>query len=90
MRAARAGRSCWRGRSGALTVLSVVILWGVPRLGARFFRAAPAGAAEFAFSLAVLFGCALAVEVAGVEPIIGAFLAGLALNRLVPETGALM
>lgn len=75
---------------GSLVAISVVVLWGVPRLGAWFFRAAPEGVAEFAFALTVLFGCALAVEVAGVEPIIGAFLAGLALNRLVPETGLLM
>ena len=35
--------------------------------------------------LAALFGAAMLAEIAGVEPIIGAFLAGLALNPLLPE-----
>ena len=37
----------------------------------------------------VFFGAFLA-ELAGIEAIIGAFLAGLSLNRLIPRTSALM
>ena len=76
--------------AGALAVFGGLVLWGVPRLGAWFLRrAAQDATVEFVFVLAVVFACALAVEALGVEPIIGAFLAGLALNRLVPEGGAL-
>ena len=72
---------------GALVSLTLV---GLPRLGAWFLRTvADEGTTEYAFVLASVFVSALAAEVAGVEPIIGAFLAGLALNRLVPEGGAL-
>ncbi len=76
--------------AGSLAAFGGLVLWGVPRLGAWFLRrAAQDATVEFVFVLAVVFACALAVEGLGVEPIIGAFLAGLALNRLVPEGGAL-
>ena len=76
--------------SGSLAAFGALVLWGVPRLGAWFLaRAAQDATVEFVFVLTVVFACALAVEALGVEPIIGAFLAGLALNRLVPEGGAL-
>src|SRR5690606_17160876 len=42
------------------------------------------------FVLSVVFFAAFLAEVAGVEPIIGAFVAGLALNKLIPHSSALM
>ena len=76
---------------GSLLVVGGAVLWGLPRLGAWFFRTAAQDATlEFVFVLTAVFVCALGVEALGVEPIIGAFLAGLALNRLVPEGGPLM
>ena len=76
--------------TGALAAFGALVLWGVPRLGAWFLRrAAQDATVEFVFVLTTVFACALAVEGLGIEPIIGAFLAGLALNGLVPEGGAL-
>lgn len=45
---------------------------------------------HYIFVLAVVFFAAFLAEVAGVEPIIGAFVAGLALNKLIPHSSALM
>ena len=74
-----------------LVVFGVLVLWGLPRIGAWFLRrVAQDATVEFVFILSAVFVCALIVELLGVEAIIGAFLAGLALNRLVPEGGALM
>ena len=57
--------------------------WALPRLGeARMPR--------FLFLLAALTSAALVAHQMGLEGIIGAFFAGLALNRLVPTTGQLM
>jgi Kef-type K+ transport system membrane component KefB/nucleotide-binding universal stress UspA family protein len=69
----------------------VVLVWfGLPRLGRWFFRNERTGAiAEYAFVLTALFGGAYMARVAGVEAIVGAFLVGLALNRLLPEQGLL-
>lgn len=45
---------------------------------------------HYIFVLSIVFFAAFLSEVAGVEPIIGAFAAGLALNRLIPHSSALM
>ena len=74
-----------------LLLFAGAVLWALPRLGAWFLKTAASEAAlEFVFVLAAVFACAWGVRALGVEPIIGAFLAGLALNRLVPEGGPLM
>ncbi|NDK54858.1 cation:proton antiporter [Pontibacter fetidus] len=46
--------------------------------------------AQFIFVLALVFLASFLAELAGVEAILGAFLAGLALNQLIPHTSALM
>jgi Kef-type K+ transport system membrane component KefB len=74
----------------ALSAYVLLVWFGLPRLGRWFFRNERAGAvAEFAFILTALFGSAFLARVAGVQPIIGAFLAGLALNRLLPDRSLL-
>nr|WP_306060149.1 cation:proton antiporter [Natronococcus sp. AD5] len=74
-----------------LTIFFASIWVLVPRLGRWFFRAhSEESYFEFLFVMAVLFACAFLAELVGVEHIIGAFLAGLTLNRLVPESGPLM
>ena len=67
-----------------------LVMWGLPRLGRWFFRHAGDGGAEFIFVMTALFTVSYLAHAAGVEPIVGALLAGLALNRLVPSQGPLM
>jgi Kef-type K+ transport system membrane component KefB/mannitol/fructose-specific phosphotransferase system IIA component (Ntr-type) len=75
---------------------SVLIFLGasllvIPRLGRWFFRTFPKeNDAEYTFLIALLFVTAWFADLAGLAPIIGAFLAGLLLNRLVPESSPLM
>lgn len=77
--------------AGGVGVFVVALFLGVPPLGRMFFRAVRnQPTAEYSFLLVVLFVSAYAAQVVGLAPIIGAFLAGLVLNRLVPESGALM
>lgn len=72
-------------------VYALVVLWGLPRLGRWFFRHVRAeGGTEFLFVTASLFTVAYAAHFARMEPIVGALLAGLALNRLIPQHGTLM
>jgi Kef-type K+ transport system membrane component KefB/mannitol/fructose-specific phosphotransferase system IIA component (Ntr-type)/nucleotide-binding universal stress UspA family protein len=81
----------WLRLSVSLAVFGAFVFLVVPRIARWFFRNERSGAAtEFAFVLAAIFICAYLAEVAGIEAIIGAFLAGLALNRLIPEGGPLM
>ena len=48
------------------------------------------GTIDFVFVLALMFLSGVLAQAVGLEPIIGAFLCGLLLNRLIPETSALM
>lgn len=81
----------WLRLGGSLVLYTAVVLWGLPRLGRWFFRNTESGATpRFFFLLSALFVSAYLAEAAGAQPIIGAFLAGLTLNRFVPEQGSMM
>lgn len=72
-------------------VLSGVAFQLVPKLTLWFFRGlGQDGILRFLFVMVCLLGVSVVADLAGTEPIIGAFFAGLALNRLVPNTGFLM
>lgn len=74
-----------------LVAFGAAAMLGLPRLARWFFRrVAEDGVAEFAFVLAAIFVSASVGHVFGVEPVIGAFIAGLALNRVIPHTSALL
>jgi Kef-type K+ transport system membrane component KefB len=79
-------------RLGAGLALFFVGTWFVvPRIARWFFsKLTEESYFEFLFVLAVAFVIAYLAEVAGVEPIIGAFFAGLLLNRLIPNSSPLM
>lgn len=81
----------WLRLSISLTLFVGIVLAAVPRLGSWFFKTQSEEAiSKFIFVMAVVFTCSFLAEVAGVEAIIGAFLAGLTLNRLIPERSVLM
>lgn len=85
------GAGFWLRLFGTLAIYVAAMLWGIPRLGRWFFRYMPGqSAVEFIFLLMVLFGSAWLATMAGAQPIIGAFLAGLLLNRLIPANSPLM
>ncbi len=73
----------------AIYVAAAVLI--LPRLGKWFFRnIATDGVVAYTGVLAGVFICSYFAHVAGLEPIIGAFLAGLIFNSLIPEKSALM
>lgn len=75
----------------SLIVFAVIILYGYPALARWFFRNMPEiGPNQYVFVLALVFIAGILAELAGLEPIIGAFLAGLAVNRLIPSNSVLM
>jgi Kef-type K+ transport system membrane component KefB/mannitol/fructose-specific phosphotransferase system IIA component (Ntr-type)/nucleotide-binding universal stress UspA family protein len=68
------------------------VVFGLPLLGRWFFRniSGERGDIDFVFLMVVLFFAATLSSLVGLAPIVGAFLAGLTMNRLVPDTGPLM
>ncbi|MFP7732377.1 cation:proton antiporter [Priestia aryabhattai] len=75
----------------ATALFAVVVLLLTPYLTKWFFkRSNNEGTTEFNFVLAILFVAGAISLFVGLEPIIGAFLAGLALNRYIYDHGPLM
>jgi Kef-type K+ transport system membrane component KefB len=75
----------------SLGLLAFVVLYLLPKISRWFFRNIEGqGSSQYIYVLAVVFISGFFSELAGVEPIIGAFLAGLALNRVIPHNSILM
>ena len=75
----------------SLAIFSAIMFMIIPRVAKWFFKKLESEKhAHYIFVLSVVFFAAFLAEVAGVEPIIGAFVAGLALNPLIPHSSALM
>ncbi|MFT0795995.1 cation:proton antiporter [Synechococcus sp. H70.1] len=71
---------------GSLLLYAAAVLFGVDWLGQRFFRVTGSEEGnQFLFVLLALFVAALGAQWIGVEKIIGAFLAGLAVNDVLRE-----
>lgn len=70
--------------------LGFLIIFFFPRIGRWFFRTYNDGVVQFVFVLAMVFLGAGLMEFVGMEGILGAFLAGLVLNRLIPHVSPLM
>lgn len=83
--------SFWLFLIPALIIYTFATLWGIPKLGRWFFhRFGHDEGAEFIFVLATLFIASYLAGLIEIEPIIGAFLAGIALTTLIPQLSPLM
>ncbi len=81
----------WIRLGVSLAIFSAIMFLIIPRIAKWFFRKLESEKhSHYIFVLSVVFFAAFLAEVAGVEAIIGAFVAGLALNKLIPHSSALM
>ena len=71
-------------------VFCAVTAWAIPRMARYFLRRYSDAVMQFIFVLAVMFLSAALSEAIGVEGIVGAFMAGLILNRYIPHVSSLM
>ncbi|CAN5335845.1 cation:proton antiporter [soil metagenome] len=75
----------------SLTIFVAIMFYLVPKIAKWFFtKMEKEKHSHYIFVLTVVFLAAFLAELAGIEDIIGAFLAGLGLNRLIPHSSALM
>lgn len=73
-----------------LTVWVVVLLYAYPRIVRMFFKKFPDKVMQYVFVLTLVFLAACSAQFIGLEPVLGAFFAGLLLNRYVPISSPLM
>lgn len=84
------GPTFWTRLSISIAVASAIIIFVFPLIARWFFKRIEDGVSQYIFVLAMVFTGGMLAELAGIEPIIGAFLAGLALNKFIPHQSALM
>ena len=80
----------WALLLGKVVALCALIIFLMPRISRWFFRTYEDAVMQFVFVLAMVFLGGGLMEMVGMEGILGAFLAGLVLNRFVPHVSPLM
>ena len=73
-----------------LAVWAVALLYAFPRLTRYFFKKFNDKVTQYVFVLVLVFFAACSAQLISLEPVLGAFFAGLLLNRYVPVGSALM
>lgn len=86
----QAGNDFWAQLSISIVVFVVFVIVVFPLVGRWFFKRVQDSISQYIFVLVMVFLGAYLAELAGMEAIIGSFLAGLALNRLIPHSSPLM
>ncbi len=83
--------SFWVSLITSLTLFSIIMFYIIPKIARWFFtKLESEKSSQYIFVLSIVFFSAFLAEMAGVEHIIGAFMAGLALNKLIPHNSILM
>ena len=81
----------WMRLIMSLIIFALIMFFIIPRIAKWFFSKLDSEkTSQYIFVLSIVFFSAFLAEVAGVEHIIGAFVAGLVLNRLIPTNSILM
>lgn len=80
----------WSQLSISLVIFAAIIIFLFPIVARWFFKTYNDKILQYIFVLGMVFLGAFLAEVAGIEGIIGAFLTGLSLNKLIPRTSSLM
>ncbi|MDR1667498.1 MAG: cation:proton antiporter [Bacteroidales bacterium] len=81
----------WVKTTGLLAIFILLLLWGFPRICRWYFSHFQSDEpSQYIFVMCSLFASGFLAKLTGIEPIVGAFLCGLALNRIIPHQSSLM
>ncbi|MEG1587618.1 MAG: cation:proton antiporter, partial [Bacteroidales bacterium] len=80
----------WLRFGGSILIYGMLIFMTFPRISKWFLRKYDDNVRQYIFVLAIVFAASFAAELSGLEGIIGAFLAGIVLNRYIPAVSPLM
>jgi Kef-type K+ transport system membrane component KefB len=84
------GPSFWIRLAISTVIFGIIVFLIFPIIARWFFKNFNDQISQYIFVLAMVFLGSFLAEAAGLEAIIGAFLSGLALNRFIPHSSALM
>ncbi len=80
----------WTRLSVSMVLFGLIVVFLFPVIARWFLKRYDDNVSQYIFVLVMVFLGAVLAELAGIEAIVGAFLTGLALNRLIPSTSSLM
>lgn len=75
---------------GRLALYCAAVLYAYPRITRRFFKQYSEKVTQYVFVLVMVFLSAWVAGAIGLEPVLGAFFAGLVMNRYIPANSPLM
>ena len=84
------GEHFWTRLSISIVIFVLFVVIAFPIAGRWFFKHVQDSISQYIFVLVMVFLGAYLAELAGIESIIGSFLAGLSLNRWIPRSSPLM
>ena len=84
------GEHFWTRLSISIVIFVLFVVIAFPIAGRWFFKHVQDSISQYIFVLVMVFLGAYLAELAGIESIIGSFLAGLSLTRLIPRSSPLM
>ena len=90
MATGNADNAFWIRLGVSIVIFALIVLLVFPFIGRWFFKRVHDNISQYIFVLSMVFFGAFLAQLAGMEAIIGSFLAGLALNRLIPQSSPLM
>jgi Kef-type K+ transport system membrane component KefB len=82
--------SFWMRLIISILAFAFIVIYIFPKIAEQFFKRYDDSILQYIFVLAMLFLGAFLAELTGLEAIIGAFFAGLSLNKLIPRISPLM
>jgi len=81
----------WVKNTVLMATFMFVMFWGFPKLSRWYFSHFHSDdSGQYIFVLTSLFASGFLAHLAGIEPIVGAFMCGLVLNRVIPHQSTLM
>ena len=83
-------RSFWIRLFLSIALYTAFIIYVYPRMTRWFLKKYSDNVIQYIYILALVFAASFLAETAGLEPIIGAFFAGVVLNRFIPAVSPLM
>ena len=90
MATGNADNAFWIRLGVSIVIFALIVLLVFPFIVRWFFKRVHDNISQYIFVLSMVFFGAFLAQLAGMEAIIGSFLAGLALNRLIPQSSPLM
>lgn len=90
MKSGEVNQEFWIRLSVSIVIFSLIVLILFPIISRWFFKRFDDHITQFIFVFLLMYIGGILAQLAGIEAIIGAFLTGFSLNRLIPRTSPLM